>query len=269
MCRKARFTPPSRRPRGNSVSTSWPMARTSPTGSSCARRASFIFKRWIMSRAAISSPMWRQSSARWMLSSGRSTGDGCRGIYPDPVPDRIGAFRLAPCAARASPRGQGPRMSVRAAITAAALAIAVGGPVHAMDSSGHDTVLNLARENGCILRDADAALTDAGYSDAETRERIILTLVDQRKASRIGDALMVRGAACQQGPKPGLRDRFLAGFGTNADCALAAADLDRTMLRYALTSQDVALLRAEMEGGKDLIASADGTELRLKPAHCE
>ena len=160
-------------------------------------------------------------------------------------------------------------MSVRAAITAAALAIAAGGPVHAMDSSGHDTVLNLARENGCILRDADAALTDAGYSDAETRERIILTLVDQRKASRIGDALMVRGAACQQGPKPGLRDRFLAGFGTNADCALGATDLDRTMLRYALTSQDVALLRAEMEGGKDLIASADGTELRLKPAHCE
>ncbi len=63
----------SRHPRANSASIWWPMAPTAPTAPSCARRAICIFRRWIISRAATSWPMWRRSSAPWMLSSGRLT----------------------------------------------------------------------------------------------------------------------------------------------------------------------------------------------------
>ncbi|MCZ4351156.1 hypothetical protein O4H61_01370 [Roseovarius aestuarii] len=151
------------------------------------------------------------------------------------------------------------------------MGLALAGPTsaQAMDAGRIDALVDQARNSGCVLPDAGAALEGAGVIQPDAREDILNALVNAQKADRFGPAVVLDSAVCHDGPAPSRRDRFLAVMGQGGSCVQRVDGLKARAVRYALTSRDVDLMRAEMMRHDEISLSADGTSLEVAPALCD
>ncbi len=153
-------------------------------------------------------------------------------------------------------------------VTMTALVASLAAPAYAVDAARIDALLDVARAQGCVIADLDATLEAEGFSDAGEARAIIGALEDQKKASRVGPALLVRGDACLQGAGPTERERFMAVMGRGDNCQKPVDGLNYKMEGYGLTPAQVALLREELEGNGEASLSADGATLQIEAGQC-
>ncbi|RKF15001.1 hypothetical protein D6850_09075 [Roseovarius spongiae] len=148
------------------------------------------------------------------------------------------------------------------------MALMLAVPAQAVDSARLDAFLEVARAQGCVIHDLDATLREEGFADRAEVNAIVGKLEAQRKASRLGPALLVRSDACRRGDGPTGRERLLAVLGQAEDCAQPLDRLYHKVEAHGLTRAQADLLRAEMEGRGELVAGDDGATLRLAAAQC-
>ncbi|MBZ8119645.1 hypothetical protein KUD11_13430 [Roseovarius sp. LXJ103] len=117
------------------------------------------------------------------------------------------------------------------------------------------------RAQTCVVTNADAALTAAGFADAGERAAVVEALLGSNEAVQAGDGLMLRSAVCQGGPEPTRHNRFLAAIASDGTCARSTEGLASVMGAYGVNPNEMALLADEMARHDELSVSADRIEV--------